>query len=171
MYGLGQSSRGPIHGYHHDTKVDHVVLKTVTPPLCSQEGDRGRTVKDAVSAYEEMRQRAQLDFAARVADSQQVSRENIGTYLSRMPLRPRAQKGDLPRSGPDTSVSVLTSVVRLCAEAAERAKARLAEIMAQVEKEARARVESESDARNRARFVRLQHGPTCSCTLFPPLWR
>lgn len=44
----------------------------------SQEGDRSRTVKDAVSAYEEMRKRAQLDFAARVADSQQVSRENIG---------------------------------------------------------------------------------------------
>lgn len=35
-------------------------------------------MKDAVSAYEEMRKRAQLDFAARVADSQQVSRENIG---------------------------------------------------------------------------------------------
>lgn len=37
-------------------------------------------MKDAVSAYEEMRQRAQVDFAARVADSQQVSRENIEVH-------------------------------------------------------------------------------------------
>lgn len=177
--------------------------------------DKAQSLQVAVSAFEEMKNRAQLDFKSSITDSAQLSRENLEVWkrkegpphTARLTILPAhaarkaalwhfpcamptihatsASVGGRNQSHPPVTLYLLA--LPPPQQAAERARQRLAEIVAKADGDARERVKKQqlqmemmTDARKRSRFVRRSspaqspillcpaRSPACIALCHPP---